>query len=235
MREPAKSCFSCRRALQPGEVLYTESAEMVCESCGPARPRGGRTWREAMERRRRTNHRRWMVSGIVFGWMVAGLFVTWRVHARLTVATIDVPAPLATVTATTLVRGHVLAQGLPQPLWLVAQTPERCPSDPFFATRVVARSDGSWESPSRLAGPPGQRFLLTVVAADELADAALERTAERESAAGEGPAPGAGNGGPCRPLPGGWLDLPSGSVALASRAVTLGDAPGARASARWSP
>jgi len=228
VREPAKSCFSCRRALQPGEVLYTETAEIVCETCGPARPRGG-SWGEALERRRRIQHRRWVVSGIVFGWMVAGLFVTWRVHARLTVATIDVPSALATVAATTLVRGRVLAQGMPQPLWLVAQAPERCPSDPFFASRVVARSDGTWESPAHLAGLPGQRFLLTVVAADELADAALERAAE-VGATGERPAPVAGSAGPCRPLPGGWLDLPSGSVALASRAVTLGNGPVARAS-----
>jgi hypothetical protein len=71
---------------------------------------------------------------------------------------------------------------------------------------------------------------LTVVAADELADAALERAAESEGATGERPAPVAGSTGLCRPLPGGWLDLPSGSIALASRAVTLGDAPGARAS-----
>jgi hypothetical protein len=32
------------------------------------------------------------------------------------------------------------------------------------------------------------------------------------------------NDGPCRPLPGGWLDLPPGSTVLASREVVLGDA-----------
>ena len=222
MREPAKSCFSCRRALPPGEVLYTEAGEIACEACGPARPRaGGPTWAQAIEGRRRVYHRRWLLSGIVFGWMAAGIFVAWRVHGRTTVATIDAPAARATVAARTLVRGHVVASGMPQPLWLIAQAPDRCPSDPFYATRVVARRDGSWESPLHLTGAAGQHFLLTVVATDELAAAALERAAD-DGAGGDRPAPD--DDGPCRPLPGGWLDLPPGSIALASREVTLGGA-----------
>lgn len=224
MREPAHSCFSCRRALMPGEVLYTDAGEIACQGCGPGRPTASAgTWSRALEQRRRAYHRRWLLSGIVFGWMVAGLFVAWRVHGRATMATIDAPAALATVPATALVRGRVVAAGLPQPLWLVVQAPERCPSEPFFATRVVAHADGSWESPARFTGAPGQRFMLTIVAADELANAALERAAED----GGGPgriAPAIEDEGPCRPLPGGWLDLPSGSVPLASREVVRGDA-----------
>lgn len=224
MREPAKSCFSCRRALQPGEVLYTETAEIACEACGPGRPNlgaGGLSWGAALERRRRAYQRRWLLSGIVFGWMVAGMFVAWRVHGRTTMATIDAPVAEALVPATVLVRGRVIFAGLPQPLWLVAQAPERCPSDPFFATRVVAGADGSWESPARFVGRPGQRFLLTVVGANELADAALERASEADGAVRARRAPPGGDG-PCRPLPGGWLDLPSGTTALASREVMLG-------------
>ena len=229
MREPAKSCFSCRRALPPGEVLYTEAGEIACEGCGPARPRaGGPTWAQAIERRRRVYHRRWLLSGIVFGWMAAGMFVAWRVHGRATIATIDAPAARAIVGGRTLVRGRVVASGTPQPLWLIAQAPDRCPSEPFYATRVVARADGSWESPLRLTGAEGQRFLLTVVATDELASAALERAAD-DGAAREH---AAASGDVCRPLPGGWLDLPPGSVALASREVTLGDAVAAGVAAR---
>lgn len=231
MREPAHSCFSCRRALLPGEVLYTGAGEIACEACGPARPTtSAGMWSRVLEQRRRTYHRRWLLSGIVFGWMVAGLFVAWRVHGRTTVATIDAPAALATVPATALVRGHVIAAGLPQPLWLVAQAPDRCPSEPFFATRVVAHADGSWESRARFPGLPGQRFLLTVVAADELANAALERMAE-DGAGSDRPAAVAPGEGPCRPLPGGWLDLPSGSLPLASREVVRGDELAARGDA----
>jgi len=232
VREPGKSCFSCRRALLPGEVLYTDTAEIVCERCAPARPRtDGPTWEEALAQRRRAYHRRWLLSGIVFGWMAAGMFVAWRVHGRATVATIEAPAALATVRATALVRGHVVSSGMPQPLWLVAQAPDRCPSDPFFATRVVARADGSWESPAHFAGVPGQRFLLTIVAADELANAALERVVEDGGAGAGHAAPSAHDEGTCTPLPGGWLDLPSGSIPLASRAVTLGDELAARGDA----
>jgi len=156
VREPAHSCFSCRRALLPGEMLYTGAGEIACEACGPARPTtSAGMWSRVLEQRRRTYHRRWLLSGIVFGWMVAGLFVAWRVHGRTTVATIDAPAALATVPATALVRGHVIAAGLPQPLWLVAQAPDRCPSEPFFATRVVAHADGSWESRARFFATSG--------------------------------------------------------------------------------
>ena len=210
--------------MRPTEVLYTEAGEIACEGCGPARPRlGGMTWRQAIEGRRRAHHRRWLLSGIVFGWMVAALFVAWRVHGRSMIATIDAPAAQAAVGVNTLVRGRVVADGMLQPLWLVAQAPDRCPSDPFFAARVVARPDGTWESPLHLAGNAGQRFLLTVVATDEVAAAALDRAAE-DVAGKDRPAPILGSDGPCRPLPGGWLDLPSGSIALASREVTLGDA-----------
>lgn len=165
--------------------------------------------------------------------MVAGLFVAWRVHGRATMATIEAPAARAVVAATALVRGRVVFSGMPQPLWLVAQAPERCPSEPVFATRVVARADGSWESRARFAGLPGQRFLLTVVGANELADAALERASEGHGAGrGRAEIDGDSSDGPCRPLPGGWLDLPSGSTPLASREVTLGDAVAAAGDAR---
>ena len=229
MREPAKSCFSCQRALRPGEILYTETAEIVCEACAPAPPPRvappDLTWQAALEERRRATQRRWIITGVMFGWMVAGLLVTWRVHARLTLASIDAPAARATVPARTTVRGHVVAEDLHQPIWMVVQSPERCPNDPFYAARVVGRPDGTWESPARFAGRPGQRFLITIVAADELADATLERVAEDGGDAQDRPAPIASAAGPCRPLPGGWLDLPSGSIALASRAVVLGGGP----------
>jgi len=216
----------------PGEVLYTGAGEIACEACGPARPTAGAgTWAQALDQRRRAYHRRWLLSGIVFGWMVAGLFVAWRVHGRTTVATIDAPAALATVAGTALVRGHVASAGMPQPLWLVVQAPDRCPSDRLFATRVVAHADGSWQSAARFSGPPGQRFLLTIVATDELANAALERAAEESGAAGGPPTPLAPGERPCRPLPGGWLDLPSGSLPLASREVVRGDELAARGDA----
>jgi hypothetical protein len=212
--------------LQPGEILYTETAEIVCEACSPARRSvpGGLSWGEALERRRRAYHRRWLLSGIVFGWIVAGLFVAWRVHGRTTVATIDAPGPRAVVGATAFVRGRVVSVGMPQPLWLVARSPDRCPSDPFLAARVVTAPDGSWESAVRLPGAPGQQFLLTIVAADELADAALERATEDASRRAAAP----NSDGPCRPLPGGWLDLPAGSTPLASREVTWSGALAAR-------
>jgi hypothetical protein len=190
MREPAKSCVNCGGALQAAEVLYTESGEISCEACFAAdgarhgdgrrgagwRIAGHRTWQAGLAERARASQRRRIVHGIVFAWMVAGFFVAWRLlHPGLTIATIDTPAPTAAVPAELRVRGHVVAEGLHRPLWLVAEASGRCPSDPFFATRVVARRDGTWEAPVRLDGHRGQTFLMTIVAADELADAALER------------------------------------------------------------
>jgi hypothetical protein len=169
-----------------------------------------------MERRARVHHRRRILTGIVFAWMVAGLFVAWQLHASLTIATIDAPAT-ASVPANVRVAGHVVSGRLHRPLWIVAQSPERCPGEPAFAARLVARTDGTWELPVHLEGHPGQRFLLTIVAADELADAALERGDAR---APEASRKHEATGEAC-PGDGGWLDLPPGSAVLASRDVTL--------------
>jgi len=188
LREPAKSCVNCGGALQAAEILYTEGGEISCAACfaangardgdgdrGAGSLPGPRTWQAALADRARASQRRRIVHGIVFAWMVAGFFVAWRLHTGLTIAAIDTPAPTATVPAELRVRGHVVAEGVHRPLWLVAEVSGRCPSDPFFATRVVARRDGTWEAPVRLDGHRGQTFLMTLVAADELADAALER------------------------------------------------------------
>lgn len=175
-----------------------------------------------MERRARTHHRRRLLTGIVFAWMVAGLFVAWQLHASLTIATIDAPLA-ASVPADVRVAGHVVSGRMHRPLWIVAQSPERCPGEPGFATPVVARTDGTWELPIHLEGHPGQKFLLTIVAADELADAALERGDAHAPAAARKHGPGT-TVADC-PSGAGWLDLPPGSAVLASREITLEGAP----------
>ncbi len=215
MREPAKSCVICGGALQAAEILYTEGGEISCEACfaadgarhgdrgrGAGALAGPRTWQAALAERARASQRRRIVHGIVFAWMVAGFFVAWRLHTRLTIATIDTPAATAAVSAELRVRGHVVAEGLHRPLWLVAEASGRCPSAPFFATRVVAGQDGTWEAPVRLDGHRGQTFLMTLVAADELADAALERGVTNIGSRRRGMA---------------------GSAVLASREVMLGE------------
>ncbi|HEX2657179.1 MAG TPA: hypothetical protein VHU40_02860 [Polyangia bacterium] len=174
MREPATSCTDCGKALLPADILYTPSAAIVCEGClrpnGP-RPAAARP-RTRLDRRR--SLRRW--SLLFAGLALSAFYVSHVARAQLraarTMATIEAPAAGRAIPRRLAVRGHVAADAITRPLWLVARAPRSCATP--VRVPVVADRRGDFDASVNLDALAAGVVRLTVVSVDERANELFE-------------------------------------------------------------
>ena len=167
MREPATSCTDCGRALLPADILYTTSAAIVCEVClrapGPP-PRVSRT-RTRLDRRR--SLRRWSLSfvGLALSAGYVGHVARAQLRAARIMASIEFPGARTAVPRHLSVRGHVAADAITRPLWLVVRAEGPCAAQ--VRVPVVVDRRGNFVAPVNLddLGPGAAH--LSVVSVDE--------------------------------------------------------------------
>jgi hypothetical protein len=182
VREPATSCSTCGVALLPAEVLYTTGGERVCLRCwgdpteGMPSRAGLRTPPTARERR--LSVLRW---SLLFAILAAS-----TLHIRQIALTelrmicprvlIDAPAAGDRVSAHFMVRGRVAIETITRPLWVVARSEEPAVGGAadLLPRPIVADMFGEFAVPLDLLGVEGQRYRISVVSADEMANVWLE-------------------------------------------------------------
>jgi hypothetical protein len=212
VREPATSCTDCGKALLPAEILFTTAAAIVCEAClaptgarpAPARPR------TRSERRR--SLRRWSLvfAGLALSAGYVSHVARAQLHAARTMAIIDFPGARAAVPRRLAVRGHVAADAITRPLWLVARAEGPCSAQ--VRVPVVADRQGDFVAPVNLGGLSAGGVHLSVVSIDESASELFEAPpAVLPHGFSTGDCPGTSGAG----------DLPRGTLVLASADVTL--------------
>jgi hypothetical protein len=218
VREPATSCSDCGRVLLPAEVVYTPAAAIVCEACVPTDGSRAVTMRIRTRADRRRSLRRW-------SWLFAGLTLTAgyvgqisrsQLRAARAMATIDFPGARTAIPRQLVVRGHVVADTITRPLWLVARSTSPATGPCVAQTRlpVVAERTGLFTVAVDLGPLSAGDVHLSVVSIDESASEAFESP--------PAVSPHGFSAGDCRGMTGAG-ELPRGALVLASVDVTLSD------------
>jgi len=183
VREPATSCATCGVALLPADVLYAATGDRVCGRCwvDPALGTAARLGLKAPRtvRERRLSVLRW---SLLFAILAAS-----TLHIRQIALTelrmvcprvlIDAPAAGDRVSAHFMVRGRVAVETITRPLWVVARSEESAMGDggaDLLPRPIVADMFGEFAAPLDLLGVEGQRYRISVVSADEMANVWLE-------------------------------------------------------------
>jgi hypothetical protein len=167
VREPATSCTDCGRALLPADVLYTTHAAIVCEAC--LRPTGARPApaRPRTRAERRRSLRRWslLFAGLALSAGYVSHVASAQLRAARTMATIEFPGARAEIPRRLAVRGHVAADAITRPLWLVARGEGPCSAE--VRAPVVADRSGDFATAVKLDQLAAGEVRLSVVSVDE--------------------------------------------------------------------
>jgi hypothetical protein len=186
VREPAMSCTTCGAALLPAEVLYTPQADVVCAACfgglpvGDAAkvgPAGELVAAVRTAHSRRASILRWSLLFAILATSVLQVrhFALIRLHMICPRVSIDAPTAGDTVSPHLFVRGHVASDAVTRPVWIIARAVAAhrgCRDDQVRP--IVPGPFGAFGVGLHLEGGRGERYLLEVVSADEVANAWLE-------------------------------------------------------------
>ena len=193
------------------------NAAIVCEGClrptDGSRPRSARL-RTRAERRR--SLRRWslLFAGLALSAGYVSHIARAQLRAARTMATIEFPGARAAIPRRLAVRGHVAADAITRPLWLVARGEGPCAVE--VRAPVVADRRGDFATPVKLAELAAGDVHLSVVSVDESASELFD--------APPAVLPHGFSTGDCRGTPRAG-ELPRGTLVLASVDVALSSVP----------